>query len=137
MVTFVLDASAVLRFIDHEAGAERVSETFQAALAGRAQVVMSVIHYGKVIGVSHRRGGSSLVQSIAAQLSELAIQVVPADHARAARTAIIHVSRRIPYADSFGVELASDSPDHVLVTADFDVLPATNDIAIEFLPTKP
>jgi hypothetical protein len=32
---------------------------------------------------------------------------------------------------------ASDSVDHILVTADFDVLPAVNDISIEFLPPKP
>jgi len=137
MVTFVLDASAVLRFIDHEAGAERVSETFQAALAGRAQVVMSSIHYGEVIGVSHRRGGPSLVEAIASQLSELAIKVVPVDLTRAARTAIIHVSRKIPFADSFAVELAQDSREHLLITADFDFKPAERDIAIEFLPKKP
>jgi hypothetical protein len=41
------------------------------------------------------------------------------------------------YADCFGVELAMDSRDHILVTADFGAKPAENDIRIEFLPTKP
>ena len=137
MVTFVLDASAILRFIDNEIGVERVSEVFQAAVAGQAQVVLSAIHYGEVIGVSQKRGGPLLVESTAAQLAELKIQTVPVDQTRAAKSAIIHVSRKIPYADSFAAELASDSPDHILITADFDFKPAENDIAIEFLPPKP
>jgi len=44
---------------------------------------------------------------------------------------------QISYADAFGVELASDSPDHILVTADYGVKPAEQDIRIEFLPIKP
>lgn len=137
MVTFVLDASAILRFIDNEIGVERVSQTFQAAILGNAQVVMSAIHYGEVIGVSYQRGGQPLVERTAAQLVQLNIQTVPVDQERAAKSAVIHVSRKIPYADSFAVELASDSPDHILITADFDFKPAESDIAIEFLPPKP
>jgi PIN domain nuclease of toxin-antitoxin system len=136
MVSFILDASAVLRFIDREAGAERVSEVFQAALAGRAVAIMSAIHYGEVIGVSYRRGGSSLVQATAARLAELEIQVVSVDQTQAGRAAVIHVSRKIPYADSFAVELASQSPDHILITADFDFKLAEQDVTIEFLPRK-
>jgi uncharacterized protein with PIN domain len=137
MVTFVLDASAILRFIDNEIGAERVSQTFQAAIERNAQVVISAIHYGEVIGVSYQRGGQSLVEKTAAQLARLNIQTIPVDQARAARSAIIHVSRKIPYADAFGAELASDSARHILITADFDFKPAEDDIAIEFLPPKP
>ena len=137
MVTFVLDASAILRFIDNEIGVERVSQTFQAAILGNAQVVISAIHYGEVIGVSYRRGGQPLAEKTAAQLAELNIQTIPVDQARAAKSAVIHISRKIPYADSFAAELTSDSPDHILITADFDFKPAENDIAIEFLPPKP
>jgi hypothetical protein len=36
-----------------------------------------------------------------------------------------------------GIELASDTPDHRLIAADFDFKPAEQDIAIEFLPPKP
>ncbi len=37
---------------------------------------------------------------------------------------------------AFGVELAADSAEHILVTADFDVKPAERDVHIEFLPVK-
>ena len=55
---------------------------------------------------------------------------------RAVRASLIKLKRKIPYVDAFGVELAAESPDRILVTADFDLKPATKDIKIEFLPTK-
>jgi hypothetical protein len=67
----------------------------------------------------------------------LQIEPVSATAERATRSAIIKVSRSIPYADAFGAELASDSTRHILITADFDFRPAEDDIAIEFLPPKP
>ena len=37
---------------------------------------------------------------------------------------------------AFAVELAGDSENHILVTADFDMKPARPDVTIEFLPNK-
>ena len=53
-----------------------------------------------------------------------------------AQTGATRLKREIPYVDAFGVELASDSRDHVFVTADFDFKPASRDVTIEFLPAK-
>jgi len=64
------------------------------------------------------------------------IEVVAADGERAVRASLIRVKRDLPYVDAFGVELAGDSSDHVLVTADFDFKPASRDVATEFLPAK-
>jgi PIN domain nuclease of toxin-antitoxin system len=137
MVTVVLDASALLRFLDDEAGAERIPELFQAHAASEARILLSAIHYGEVIGLSYKRGGQSRVDRIDARLKSPKIEIVAADGTRAALSGIIHVIRRIPYADSFGVQLAGDSPQHRLITADFDFVPAEQDITIEFLPAKP
>jgi hypothetical protein len=63
--------------------------------------------------------------------------VVPVTQERAARAAALSLRYKIPYVDSFALELASDTPDHRLVTADFDFKPAEQDISIEFLPPKP
>jgi hypothetical protein len=63
------------------------------------------------------------------------VDIVPSDAARAARAAKFRYN--IGYADAFGAELAFDSADHVLVTADYGVKPLEQDIKIEFLPTKP
>lgn len=135
-MTFVLDASAVLRYIDNEAGELRVVEIFEKVLLGQAHVVMSAVNYGEVIGIAHKRGGQTNTDRTAARLSRLGIQVVPADQVRSERSAILHITHGIPYADSFAAELAG-SPNHVLVTSDFDFKPVEQEISIEFLPKKP
>ena len=48
----------------------------------------------------------------------------------------IKLNRKIPYVDAFGVELAAESSDRILVTADFDLKPAIKDVKVEFLPRK-
>jgi hypothetical protein len=48
----------------------------------------------------------------------------------------LRVDRKISYADAFALNLAMDSPDHLLVTADCG-FEAVEDLArIEFLPVK-
>jgi uncharacterized protein with PIN domain len=136
MVIFVLDASAILRFIDDEAGVETVSQAFQEVAVGQAGAIMSAIHYGEVIGISYRRGGQTRSDRIAIRLASLNIEVLPADATRSAKDAIVHVARRVPYADCFAVELAANLPMARLLTADFDFKPVEHEISIDFLPPK-
>jgi PIN domain nuclease of toxin-antitoxin system len=137
MVTFVLDASAILRFLDGEAGVVRVKDIFRSALRDECKVVVSAVNWGEVVGKLHKRHGPEIATNRADRLLRMKLEVVSATAERAARSGILKVMQKIPYADAFGVELAGDSADHVLITADFDVLPAANDISIEFLPIKP
>jgi PIN domain nuclease of toxin-antitoxin system len=137
MVTYVLDASAILRFLDGEAGVDRVKAIFRATLRNECAVVISAVNWGEVVGKLHKQHGPKVAANRVGRLLRKRLEVVPATASRAAKAAIIKVDKGIPYADAFGVELAGDSADHVLVTADFDAMPAAQDIQIEFLPTKP
>lgn len=60
MVTYVLDASAVLRFLDGEAGVDRVKEIFRLALKDECKVVLSAINWGEVFGKLHQRYGGEI-----------------------------------------------------------------------------
>lgn len=51
MVTYVLDASAVLRYLDGEAGAERVKVIIKEHLAGGSRAVMSAVHWERWQGL--------------------------------------------------------------------------------------
>ena len=64
------------------------------------------------------------------------MEVIPVTAERALRAALIKVRRKMGYADAFGVDLVSDAPEYVLVTADFDLKAAAHDVKIEFLPRK-
>lgn len=136
MVTYALDASAILRFLDGEAGSERVAEIIKGHLAGRHRVVVSAIHWGEVAGVTCKVHGRQAVDLVLSRLLSFGLEILDVTGERAVRAALIKVKRRIAYADAFGVELASESPDHVLVTADFDLKAAAHDVKIEFLPRK-
>lgn len=135
-MTYVLDASAVLRYLDGEAGAERVKEIVKEHLAGTGRVAVSAMHWGEVAGIVLKRHGRAKMGDVLSRLAAFGFEVVPASAERAVRSALIKVERKIPYADAFGVELAADSAEHVLVTADFDVKAAEGDVRIEFLPVK-
>jgi predicted nucleic acid-binding protein len=136
MVTYVLDSSAILRYLDGGAGAERVADIIKSHMAGRCEAVICSVHWGEIAGVSFKVHGRAAMEIVLARLQDFGLPIISADADRALRAAIIKFKRNIPYVDAFGVELASDSPEHVLVTADFDFKPASRDVKIEFLPAK-
>jgi predicted nucleic acid-binding protein len=136
MVTYVLDSSAILRYLDDEAGAARVAEIIKSHLAGRCGAIVSALHWGEVAGITCKAHGKQAMELVLSRLSAFGLQIVAADGDRAVRASLIKVKRYLPYVDAFGIELAGDSGDHVFVTADFDFKPASRDVAIEFLPVK-
>jgi predicted nucleic acid-binding protein len=136
MVTYVLDSSAILRYLDDEAGATRVSEIIKSHLAGKCEAIISALHWGEVAGVTRKIHGSQAMDLVVSRLSAFGFEIVPADAGRAVRASLIKLKREIPYVDAFGIELAADSQDRIFVTADFDFKPASRDVTIEFLPAK-
>jgi PIN domain nuclease of toxin-antitoxin system len=136
MVTYVLDASAILRYLENEAGAGRVAEIIKCHLAGRCEVAISAVHWGEVAGVTAKIHGSQAMDLVLDRLEAFGFQLVAADSARAVRASLIKLKRNVPYVDAFGVELAAGFEDGCLVTVDFDYKPASRDVKIEFLPAK-
>lgn len=135
-MTYILDASAILRYLDGDAGSARVAEVIKGHLAGHCKAVISAIHWGEVAGVTCKVHGQAAVDLVLSRLLAFSFEFVPITPERAVRAALIKVSRKIPYADAFGVELAADSSTHVLITADFDLKAAIHDVKVEFLPRK-
>ena len=136
MVTYILDASAVLRYLDGEAGSERVSEIIKGHLSDQNHVLISAIHWGEIAGVTAKVHGNKAVNLVISRLSSFGFEIVPVTADRALRSALIKVATKVPYADAFGVELAATPGEHILVTADFDLNAASQDVKIEFLPRK-
>jgi predicted nucleic acid-binding protein len=136
MVRYVLDSSAILRYLDGEVGSDRVAEIIKDHMAGRCEAVICSLHWGEIAGQICKRRGAPAMELVLSRLSAFGFEVMPADADRAVRAALIKLKRQIPYVDAFGVELAAESGDRVFVTADFDFKPASRDVKIEFLPAK-
>lgn len=136
MVSYVLDSSAILRYLDDEAGAARVAEIIKSHLAGSCELLVSALHWGEVAGVTCKVHGERAMELALFRLGAFGFQLVPADSDRAVQAALIKLNCNLPYVDSFGVQLASETKERILVTADFDFKASSRDVKIEFLPAK-
>lgn len=135
MVTYVLDSSAILRYTDNEAGASRVQEILREQFAGRAHLAVSALHWGEAAGRLYKMRGRSVMVEVLQRLVGLGIEIISTTADQAVAAALIQAEHKIPYVDAFGVAIVS-APNHVFVTADFDLKPAAKFAKIEFLPAK-
>jgi predicted nucleic acid-binding protein len=136
VTVFILDSSAVLRYIDDEPGAERMTGIFKTCVLRQGQMRISALQWGEIAGRLRKRLGPSVAVRVLESLLPLELEIVPATGENASRAAAMRLDRKISYADGFALDLAMDSADHILVTADYD-FKAVEDLArIEFLPIK-
>ena len=135
-MTVVLDASALLRFLDDEAGAERVERLLNQTASGDTLLLMAAVNWGEVVYALAHRQGPSETSDLLKKISSLRINIVPCGAEEAMQAASFKVRHRIPYADAFAASLAIENSAS-LVTADYDfksLPPGT--LKIEFLPAK-
>jgi PIN domain nuclease of toxin-antitoxin system len=138
MTTYVLDASAILRFTDKEAGFERVRDLFIHAAQGKVELLLSAVNWGEIVGALYKRTGglSALISNLAANLAALPLTVVAADKDLAEGAAIFKYDFKVPFVDAFAGSLALHE-NATLVTADYDFKSVpSGTIKIEFLPAK-
>ena len=136
MTTFVLDSSAILRLLDSEAGADRVEEILSAHMTGSIEAVTSAAQWGEIAGLVRKKRGELGQRNALDGLARFRMRIEPVTAERAVRAAEIKEDRKFPYADAFVLELALDSPNAVLLTADYDFKKVDDLASIEFLPIK-
>jgi predicted nucleic acid-binding protein len=136
MTAYVLDASALIRYLDNEPGAERIDAIIGECLAGRARSFVSAIQWGEVAGNVRKRFGALQELQAMNGLQATEVEIVSASAEQAVRAADLKVDRKISYADAFALDLAMQSGEHVLVTADYGFKVVDDLARIEFLPAK-
>jgi len=136
MSVFVLDSSAVFRYNDDESGADRMEAIFETCARGVGSMCISAVQWGEIAAVERKRSGANGQRLVLQRLRQIDLHIIPVIAERVVRAAELRVDRKLPYADAFAIELAMDSPDHVLVTADYDFKAVADLAHIEFLPQK-
>src|SRR5215470_14107935 len=119
MKTYVLDASALLLFLEGKSGAIKVKEILQDATNKRARLLMSAVNYGEAYGTVLRLHGQDRALATMSAIQPLPIEIVPADTQRCCRAAEIKNRHKLYYADSFAAELALERK-ATLATSDSD-----------------
>jgi predicted nucleic acid-binding protein len=116
---YVLDANAVLDFVEGGPGAPRVREIVQEAFRHAAAAFISVANWGEVFYTLWERRGEEKARSTLSDLLRLPIQLVPVDLEQALKAGEIKAAHKIPYVDCLAAALA-ELRNAVLVTSDRD-----------------
>ena len=78
MKRVVLDASAVMTFFENRPGADKVEELIHLGVAGKRQLLMSVVNWGEVYYSTWRAHGPGVARKIIEDVSQLPIEIVDA-----------------------------------------------------------
>jgi predicted nucleic acid-binding protein len=117
--TYVLDANAVLDFVEDGPGAGRVGQLFKDALRQGIPVLMSVVNWGEVFYHSWQQRGEESARRTLAGLSRFPLELLPVDLPQSLQAGEIKARHKIPYVDCIAAALAI-LREATLVTSDRD-----------------
>jgi len=116
---YVLDANAVLDFLESGRGSKTVERLLHEALRQESQILVSVVNWAEVLYLLWTRRGQQRARETLASLRPLPIQLAPVDLDQALKAAEIKALHRMPFVDCLSAALA-ELQGAVLVTADRD-----------------
>lgn len=132
MKRVVLDASAVISFFEDRSGGEVVEKLVAESVVGRIELLMTIVNWGEVYYTAWRARGQDAARQVAAEISQLPIQVVNADSELTNFAAELRAKYNLPYADCFAAALSKIWKAE-LVTSDRDFAVVNSEIEILFL----
>jgi len=132
MAAKVLDSWALLAFFKGEAAAEDVETLIHQAAAEKTRLLLGVVNWGEVYYGMWRAGGQAAAESVAEDLSQLPIEIVPADMHLTKQAAIYKATNKISYADAFAAAL-SKLKNAELVTGDAEFKSLGKELKINWL----
>lgn len=118
MKTYVLDASAVIRYLSNGPGEEKVSALIQRAAKGEARLLISIVNWGEALYSLAKKAGLDHARADLVALSAF-VESVAADESYAEAAATVRLHYRLGYADCFAAVLAMRM-DATLATTDPD-----------------
>ena len=119
MKKYVLDANAVLDFIEAGPGWRKVESLLQSARQQGSLVSISVLNWGEVFYLLWQGRSEETARRTTAGLSRLPIEIVPVDLAQAMKAGELKAIHKIPYVDCIAAALATLQR-ATLVTSDRD-----------------
>jgi predicted nucleic acid-binding protein len=107
MKRVVLDASAVMTFFENRPGADKVEELIHLGVAGKRQLLMSVVNWGEVYYSTWRAHGPGVARKIIEDIAQLPIEIIDANLDLTRTAAELRANHKLPYTDAFAAALAA------------------------------
>lgn len=128
----VLDAHALMVYLEREEGFERVRQAFTKSLADHQPLPMCVVNAGEILYVVRRERGAEMALRTESILHSLPIDLVDVDLALTLEAVRFKAGGGLSYADCFAAALASQlgAP---LLTGDREFEAVQAEIDIEWL----
>jgi predicted nucleic acid-binding protein len=105
-VISILDAHALLVFLEREHGFEKVKSLFEAALEEDDNLLMTSVNFGEVYYIVLREFGEKKIGEVERIIRTLPIEIVDVDVQLAREAARFKAIKKISYADCFAAALA-------------------------------
>jgi ribonuclease VapC len=102
----VLDASALITFLEREKGFEKVKMAMAGAVEHGENLLMSIVNWGEVYYILIRRCGLEKAEEVIRLIETLPIDLVSADETITRKASLYKALHKLPYADSFAAALA-------------------------------
>jgi len=128
----VLDAFALLAYLQREPGHQRVRSLLDDAALGRVSLSMCAVNFGEVLYWLERRRGVAAANALTGNVRDLPINLVDADLDLTVSAARIKAAHPVSLADAYAAALAQRL-DAAVLTADPDFQRLEGAVAIEWL----
>ncbi|HEX6042898.1 MAG TPA: type II toxin-antitoxin system VapC family toxin [Pyrinomonadaceae bacterium] len=128
----VLDAWAIMAYLEGEQAAEEVANTIADAHEDDIPLVMSVVNAGEVWYIIAREASVADAERSIAQLMQLGIEFVEADWSLARDAGGYKSKHKMSFADCFAAALAKQKK-ALLLTGDPEFKQVEQEIAIKWL----
>ena len=130
---YVLDSFGLLAYFGGEPGEAQVKTVLERAVAGQAEVYLSVVNLGEVATIIEREQGASATRRALSAIDQLPIEIIEADRRMALTAAHVKAHHPISYADAFVVALAQQM-EAVILTGDPEFGKIEHLVTVEWLP---
>jgi predicted nucleic acid-binding protein len=129
----ILDAHALMAFLEKEPGYEVIKTMFVSAVEKEEPLLMTTVNYGEVYYVVQRECGPEKVEEIERTVETLPIDIVDVDVNLAKEAARFKAKKKMSYADCFAAALAKIRKGEI-VTGDREFKAVESEVGISWIP---
>jgi ribonuclease VapC len=105
----VLDAHALMVYLEKEEGYEKLEKIFLSSIEKNEELLMTSVNFGEIYYIVMREIGKEKAREIENVIDSLPIKIINVDKELAKTAANFKAFKKISYADSFAVALAKQT----------------------------